>query len=206
MFKVVIKLMAGLCFATFLSGCAAEKVWAPDSEIQRVTYRHNGPPKLTLFTMVNVRSGSGAHTSMMINGSQRVIWDPSGSFAHPRIPERNDVLFGATPQVADVYTRYHARETFYVVVQELEVSAAVAEKALQLALNTGAIGNAYCAHSTSGILSQLPGLTGIKQQMFPNKLAEEFGRIPGVKTRTLREHDSDDNSKVLLDFNPKAPT
>ncbi|MBU2981875.1 hypothetical protein KO498_08610 [Lentibacter algarum] len=202
----LIKLLVGLSFAVFLSGCAADPVWAPDADIERVTYRHNGPPKLTLFTMVNVRSGAGAHTSMMINASQRVIWDPSGSFAHETIPERNDVLFGANPRMVDFYTRYHARETFYVIVQEVEVPAATAEKALQLAMANGAVGNAFCAHSTAGILRQLPGFGSIPQQMYPNKLSAAFGKIPGVTSRTLREDDSDDNSHVLRDYDPTTGT
>ncbi len=202
MFRFLSKLTLGLVLAGLLAGCAADPVWAPDAEIQKVAYRHNGPPKITLFTMVNVRSGAGAHTSMMINGSQRIIWDPSGSFKHPRIPERNDVLFGANPQVADVYTRYHARETFYVKVQEKVVSPEVAEKAMQLAMKNGAVMNAYCAHSTSSILSKLPGFESIKPQMYPNKVAEQFAQLPGVSERILREYDSDDNSKVLRDFVP----
>ncbi|PIE12282.1 MAG: hypothetical protein CSA70_10350 [Rhodobacterales bacterium] len=185
-----------------LVGCAADPVWAPDDVVQRAAYRHPGPPKLTLFTMISNTNGSGAHTSMMINASQRVIFDPSGSFHHPTIPERNDVLFGVTPQVADVYTRYHARNTYHVVVQELVVPAETAEKAMRLALANGAVMNAYCAHSTSGIISQLPGMTHIKQGMYPKKLAEQFGKLPGVKTRRLYEYDDDDNSRVLKEWDP----
>jgi hypothetical protein len=141
--------------ALSLVACSKPATWASDEDLAKVQYRDAGPTKLTLFTMINNRSGAGAHTSLMISASQRVIWDPAGSFYHPTIPERNDVLFGIRPQVADAYTRYHARETFHVIVQELEVSPAVAEQALQLALARGNVGDAQCALSTSGILSQL---------------------------------------------------
>ena len=202
MYRLLTKLAAGLSLAALLAGCSADRVWAPDDAVAQAAYRHDGPPKLTLFTMVNVRTGAGAHTSMMINGSQRVIWDPSGSFHHDSIPERNDLLYGATPRVADFYTRYHARQSYFVIVQELEVPAATAEMAIQLAANNGAVQNAYCAHSTSGILSQLPGFGSIPQQMFPKKLSAAFGQLPGVTSRTLREYDSDDNSRVLRDYVP----
>ena len=116
------KLVLAFCAAFALSGCAAERVWAPDDAVARAAYRHDGPPRLTLFTMINNRTGAGAHTSLMINGSQRVIFDPAGSFKHETLPERHDVVYGITPPVADVYTRYHARKTYHVKVQELDVS------------------------------------------------------------------------------------
>lgn len=122
------KVFVALCLALTVSACSKPAAWASDEDLAKVQYRDAGPTKLTLFTMINNRSGVGAHTSLMISASQRVIWDPAGSFYHPSIPERNDVLFGISPRVADVYTRYHARETFHVIVQELEVSPDVAEK------------------------------------------------------------------------------
>ena len=58
----------------------------------------------------------------MINGSQRVIFDPAGTVRLSAVPERGDVLYGISPKVADFYARAHARETFHVVIQEIEVS------------------------------------------------------------------------------------
>ncbi|MCV2892928.1 hypothetical protein [Lentibacter sp. XHP0401] len=189
---IFLKVFLALGLALTVSACAKEAVWAPDEVIDKVKYRDTGPNKLTLFTMINNRSGQGAHTSLMISGSQRVIWDPAGSFYHPAIPERNDVLFGISPRVADVYTRYHARETFHVIVQEVEVSPAVAERALQLAMNKGNVGDAQCALSTSGILSQLAGFESINVGWYPKKLAEQFGALPGVTERKLYEYDNAD--------------
>lgn len=189
--------------ALSLAGCAADPVWAPEEAVRAVQYRHPGPPRLTLFTMISNSSGAGGHSSLMINGSQRVIFDPSGSFHHERIPERNDVLFGITPQIADVYTRYHARETWHVVVQEIDVSPQVAEMALKLAQEYGAVPNAYCANATSAILRQLPGFGSIRQGMYPVKLAEQFRLISGVSERTLHEYDSDDNSRALENWDPE---
>jgi hypothetical protein len=197
------KILFAILAAVTLAGCAADPVWAPEEAVRAVQYRHPGPPRLTLFTMISNDTGAGGHTSLMVNGSQRVIFDPSGSFHHEAIPERNDVLFGITPQVADVYTRYHARETWHVVVQEIDVSPQVAELALKLAQEYGAVPNAYCAHSTSAILRQLPGFGRLKQGMYPVKLAEQFRTIPGVRERTLHEYDSDDNSKALEDWDPE---
>lgn len=189
--------------ALALSACSKPAKWSSDEELARVQYRAAGPAKLTLFTMINNRSGAGAHSALMINASQRVIWDPAGTFHHPAIPERHDVLFGINPQVADVYTRYHARQTFHVVVQELEVSPEVAETALGLVKGHGNVADAQCALTTSRILQQLPGFESIKVGWYPKALAEQFAAFEGVTERRLYEYDDAnlaayDPSKVKL--------
>ena len=197
------RLLLAFAALSMLGGCSGVSVWADDETVAQAAYRHPGPPRLTLFTMVSNSTGNGGHTSLMINGSQRVIWDPAGSFKHETIPERNDVLYGITPPVADVYTRYHARETWHVVVQELDVSPQVAEAAIRAVQAYGAVGAANCARSTSDILSKLPGFGQVTQTWYPVKLSEQFAQFSGVRTRKLHEYDSDDNTKVLLDWNPQ---
>lgn len=194
-------LILAFCAVFALTGCAVENVRAPNEDVARAAYVHDGPPRLTLFTMLNVKTGAGAHTSLMINGSQRVIWDPAGSFKHETIPEQDDVLFGIRPAVADVYTRYHARKTYYVRIQTLDVSPEMAERAIALVRGYGPVPAAYCAKSTSEIMAQLfPGQ--IVPGFYPKKLSEQFARIPGVTQQELREYDSDDNSKVLAEWDP----
>ncbi len=198
-------IIAALCGLFLLAGCAAESTWASDEFVRKRAYKHDGPPRITLFTMINNKTGAGAHTSLMINASQRVIFDPAGSFKHETIPERNDVVFGITPAVADGYTRYHARETFHVRVQTLDVSPELAEGMMRAVMEYGAVPSAQCALSTSTVLSGFfPGQ--ISRGWYPKKLAEQFQQIPGVSSRTLREYDSDDNSKVLEDWDPNRLT
>ncbi|WP_297768597.1 hypothetical protein [uncultured Roseovarius sp.] len=189
--------------ASTLAGCAAESVWAPDEEVARAAYRHSGPPRLTMFTMLNNNNGSGAHTSLMINGSQRVIFDPAGSFNKgDHLPERNDVLYGITPAVADVYTRYHARKTYRVRIQQLDVSPEQAERAMQLAKANGPVPQAQCSLATSRILSELfPAQVGTS--WLPRKTADAFATVPGVTEETLYEYDSDDNSNILAEWDPE---
>ncbi|MEQ8901516.1 MAG: hypothetical protein RID11_03405 [Roseovarius sp.] len=194
-------LVLALGAMVFLAGCATESVWAPDDAVARAAYRHDGPPRLTVYTMINNNSGGGAHTSLMINGSQRVIFDPAGSFKHDTIPERNDVLFGITPPVEDVYTRYHARKTYHVQIQRLDVSPELAERAIQLVKANGPVPSAQCSLATSRILGELfPGR--IRTSWFPRKTAEDFGKIPGVTEEKLYEYDGDDNSNVLAAWDP----
>lgn len=139
----------------------------------------------------------------MINGSQRVIFDPAGSVRHETVPERNDVLYGITPGVADFYTRAHARATHHVVVQRIVVSPEVAERALQLAISNGSVGQAQCALSVSAILRQLPGFQGVKSTWFPVKLSESFGQVPGVVTERFYEYDDEDKSVALRAYDPQ---
>ncbi|MBI1417388.1 MAG: hypothetical protein GC146_09210 [Limimaricola sp.] len=180
-----------------LAGCGAQHVWAPDEAVARAFYHFDGPPSLTLFTMKNVGSGNGAHSSLMINASQRVIFDPAGSFSVPEIPERDDVLFGITPRIEQYYISYHSRITYYTVSQEIDVSPEVAEMALQLALANGPVAKAHCTLATSGILKRLPGFESIHSTWFPDNLEKQLARFPGVVTHEYRETDSDDKSIAL---------
>lgn len=200
------RVLQGLAFAAAAStlvACTTPNTGGKSlEEVARAAYVHNGPPKLTLYTMLNNRSGSGAHTSLLINGSQRVAFDPAGSFRHPRIISRNDTVYGMTPFMVDQYTRFHARETFHVVIQEIEVSPEVAEKALQLAVNHPAVMQAHCAISTANLLKQLPGFEDVQPGYQPTKLMEYF-KAKGATFERLYEYDDDDKSKVLKDFVPE---
>jgi len=174
--------------------------------ISSASYRHDGPTALTLYTMINNRSGAGAHTSLMINGSQRVVFDPAGTVRLSAVPERGDVLYGITPQVADFYARAHARETYHVVIQEIDVSPEVAEQALRLAIASGPAASGFCSASTSAVLRQLPGFESIGRTFFPKRLMADFGKLPGVRTTKLFENDEDDKSVAIAQFESSLAT
>ncbi len=184
-----------------LSGCAAQSIWAPDDVIARAIYRDEGPKHLTLYTMKNNGSDNGAHSALLINASQRVMFDPAGSWKQERMPERNDVLFGASPELEQYYVSFHARVTYYVIGQSVAVPDEVAEQALNLALVAGPVSQANCTRFTSRLLRQLPGFESIRQTWFPNKLEEDFAKLPGVETRTYRENDADDKSVAAEQIN-----
>lgn len=185
-------------FPLALAGCAAESVLAPEAEVQRALYHADGPPKLTLFTVQSTRSGSGAHSGLMVSGSHRALFDPAGTFYHPAAPEQNDVLFGITDTVLKVYIDYHARETFDVLIQEIEVSPEVAARAMAEIQAYGAVPNAQCNLAISRILSRLDGFESIPVGWFPNKTAEVLGQLPGVTSRRVTDDDADQNHGVLF--------
>ena len=164
-----------------LAGCGGgDPVWAPDDIVNAAIYRGAGEKSLTLYTMRNTGSGNGAHSSLLVDASQRVMFDHAGTFGHSTIPERNDVLFGMNPRVEDYYVSYHARSSFYVEGQRIVVSAAVAEQALRLVMAHGAVPKAGCAKAVGTVLRQLPGFESMPSSYFPNNLRNKFGTLPGV--------------------------
>ncbi|MFO8127171.1 hypothetical protein [Yoonia sp.] len=183
-----------------LSACTAQEVWAPQDVVTRAIYRKPGRKYITLYTMKNVDSDNGAHSSLLINASQRVLFDPAGSFEQKVMPERNDVLFGATPRLENFYVSFHARSTYYVVGQSVDVSPEVAEQALNLALVSGPVAQANCARVTSRILRQLPGFENIRQTWGPNRIQEDFAKLPDVTTLEYREDDADDKTLALAEI------
>lgn len=181
-----------------VAGCGAEHVWAPEAEVQRALYRAEGPTKLTLFTVISTRSGSGAHSALMVTGDHRAMFDPAGTFYHPDAPERNDVHFGITENVLKVYIDYHARETFDVRIQEIPVSPEVARMAMREIQAYGAVPKAHCNVAVTSVLSRLPGFQNVPRGYFPLPTADWFATLPGVTERIVTDDDADANHGVLL--------
>lgn len=196
-----------LCLAGLfmLAACTAQPVWAPDDAVARARYVSDAPPSITLFTVLNNTSNAGEHSALLINGSQRVMFDPAGTWRHPMLPERNDVHFGMSPKMVDFYIDYHARENFRVVEQTIPVTPEVAEMALQRVLGHGAVPKAQCARATSSILRGLPGFSSIPSTLGPKKVMRAFGQLPGVTERVIRDSDANHNHGVLLVQAQEAP-
>nr|WP_174819441.1 hypothetical protein [Ruegeria lacuscaerulensis] len=179
--------------AVTVAGCTgSQRPQAEQAEIVSRSYRDPGPSTLTLYTMISTRTGSGAHTSLMISGSERVIFDPAGSFRADVVPIKDDVLYGITPNVERAYRSSHARETHYARIQTVEVTPQQAEIALQLAKQSGPVAGAFCANSTAQLLQQVPGFEQIETTFYPVKLSDQFAQLPGVQTAEYRENDDAD--------------
>ena len=180
-----------------LAACGAEAVWAPEEAVARARFEPAGPPTVTLYTMISNRSGSGGHSALMIDGDQRLLFDPAGSWHHPMVPERNDVLFGMSPQLLGFYIDYHARETFHIVAQEVEVSPEVAAQLSRAVQDYGAVPSAQCSLSISTILRDVPGWDHIRRSYFPVRTMNAFAEIPGVRSEQIFDDDSDNNTELL---------
>ncbi|MCA0953043.1 hypothetical protein LCM16_03035 [Mameliella alba] len=192
--------MTALGSSILVAGCAGS-MSGPDSspaEAAAAAYRHPGEPEIILYTMINNRTGAGAHSSMLINApSQRVIYDPAGSVRFSSVPEIGDVLYGITPQAKQFFESAHARSTYRMLALSRPVDGAVAELALKLVREKGPTGPALCSNAVSDVLGQLPGFEPLRGIWTPKKLANGFEKLPNVTRRVLREDDGDDKDAAI---------
>lgn len=194
----LLRLCLGLIVVLGLAACGAEPKWAPQDQVDAARFVSEEPTSITLYTVVNNRTGSGAHSAILVNASERVIFDPAGTWYHPKLPERNDVTFGMTDKAIAFYLDYHTRVTYDTIEQTIFVSPEVAELVLERVKAYGAAAKGTCTVATSGVLRGVPGFKGLPATWFPKALSREFGKVPGVTTRVVTDDDADDNTGVLL--------
>lgn len=194
----VIRLLFGLSVTgLLLAGCGASSPNADSATIAAVSYRNSGPTYMTLYTMINNRSGAGAHSGLVIAASETILFDPAGSFYLDGIPERDDILYGISPGIERAYKSAHARSSHHVVVQRVALTPQQAQVAYQLALQKGSVIDAFCSNATSTLIGKVPGFESIKTTFSPKKLSDRFGEFPGVTTELYYEDDSPDLAATL---------
>lgn len=181
----ILRVAAALLLAVSLAGCVGEEVWAPDEAVAQAVYVAPGPASVTLITSINTRNNSGAHSALLIDGAQRLLFDPAGSWHNPGIPERNDVLFGMSPPYLDAYVAFQSAGVFEVRMQTIEVSEEVAAELSRAVQAYGAVGPAYCSRSITEILGRTPGFTAITQTFYPLNTMAQFARLPGVREQVI---------------------
>ena len=181
---MILRLFA-IALLAVLAACTKPVVFAPDAEVQAARYRHAGPTELVLYDVVRNASGGGEHAALLINASERVLFDPAGSWTHPEAPERHDVHHGITPRMLQTYLGYHSSFDYHVMVYRLQVTPAVAERVKQLAQAYGPVPDAQCARSIGTILRQVPGFEGIADTWYPSTLAASFATLPGVEVSRI---------------------
>lgn len=194
----VLRSLAAALVLPFLAACGADNVYAPPAEVAARAYASPDAPKLTLLTAINNRSGEGGHSALMVSGSQRVIFDPAGTWYNPAAPERGDVIFGITPKILEFYIDYHARPTYHMVVQELTVTPELAARALALVEANGPAPKATCGRAVSGILRDL-GYTQVGRSWYPGSIMRDFQKLPGV-VRSEVYDDTDDVTTPAPDY------
>jgi len=194
----MMRLMMALLAVLSLTACAADREFASDAEVAAAQFVSSAPTSVTLFTVISTRNGSGAHSGMLINGAERVIYDPAGTWHHPKLPERYDMHYGMSEKMVNFYIDYHARETFNVVEQTVPVTPQQAALVKARAQQYGAARKAYCSSSITEILSGVPGFESVGRTMLPKILSQGFAALPGVTTRTITDDDADENHGVLL--------
>lgn len=184
MLRAILSLLALVTVA----GC---EIYAPATpeEISRAVYVSDEPTSVSLVSMVNARTGRSAHSALMINGSQRVLYDPAGTFTHPDLPRAGDVHYGMAPKFVDYYERYHARFSHFVHVQTVEVDRATADRVIASAQAEGKTLKFQCGLAVGGALEGLPLFADVRRSWFPEGAREDFARIPGAVDRYVYEDD-----------------
>lgn len=180
-----------------LAACAADAKFASDSALAQARFVSGEPPSVTLYTVVNNNSEAGAHSGLLIDGRERVLYDPAGTWYHPTVPERADLHYGITDRMLSFYIDYHARVSFRVIEQKRYVPQSTIDLILQRTIAKGAAAKATCSQTLSSILIGVPGFEDIRQTWFPNQMSKDFGKAPGVSYRVIRDGDPDENSGVL---------
>lgn len=188
----MIRFLLALVAALALAGCEIYQPASPD-EILRAHYVSPEPPSVSLLSMVNARTGRSAHSALLINGSQQVLYDPAGTFTHPDLPRHGDVHYGMAPRYVDYYERYHARFDYYVHVQKVEVSRAVADQLLANAQARGKTLKMHCALAVAAVLQPVAPFAHVRSSYFPETPRRDFARIPGVQNRLVEDSDVGQN-------------
>lgn len=184
-----------------LGGCADKTPQASDADMARYSYVSSDPPSLTLVTSISNRSNAGAHSALIINGPERAVFNPAGSWRHPRAPEQGDFHRNFSPGMEKWFFDYHARETFRIRAQTVEVPPEVAAQALEAARNWGSVPPAQCTRAITRILGDLPGFEQMGVSWFPLHASADFARLPGVTTVLYTDDSPDDWSDLDLEFN-----
>ena len=184
-----------LAFAAVLAlaGCEIYTPATPE-EIARARYVSPDPPSITLMSMVNARSGKSAHTGLLINGSEQVLFDPAGTFTHPALPRAGDVHYGMTPRYVDYYERYHARFDYYVEAERVPVTRAEADQILANAKAHGKSMKMTCALTMADVLRPVPRFADAPSSVFPEALRAYFADLPGVEIRYVTDSDVGKNN------------
>jgi hypothetical protein len=177
-----------LCAVLALSGCEFYRAAAPE-QVTAARYVGTEPPSVTLLSMVNDRNDRAAHSALLINGSERVIYDPAGTFQHPDLPRRGDIHYGISPRYLDYYERYHARFDYYVHAQTVPVSRATADQILANAQAKGKTPKMLCAEAITSAIRPVEPFTHVGITLFPEGVRKDFARIPGVQDSYVREDD-----------------
>lgn len=183
------RLFLALAALVLVAGCTRNTQFNPPEEMAQFAYQNTGPTSITLYTIVNRRTGSGAHTALQVNASERVLFDPAGSYRAEGVQRSGDVLYGYSPTLEQSYTSTHARTSHLVRKVTVPVSPEVAEAALRQVKANGPVGAAHCAQSTSSILRTLPGMQSVEQTYYPKQLEASFRVLPGASSTTVIEDD-----------------
>ena len=183
----------GLLIVLGMVSACAEHIVSDPATVAAVRYKSDEPPYVELVTMVKKSTGKGAHSALIINASERVIFDPAGTFQHEELAEVEDVHHGATDRLVSYYQRYHARFSHFVHVQRVYLDPQTAERLLRRAQSNGAVGKMFCSNETAQVLKTVPQFSNFRTSMFPELLRVDMAKVPNVIDSYVYEDDDGQN-------------
>jgi len=187
----IIRASLALCAMALLAACGGDRIYASSAEVARARFVAGPPAYVTLYTGINDRSGAGVHSALLVNASERVLFDPAGTWSSPEAPERGDVHFGMTDRMVNFFLDYHARDSetqkFHVIERTIPVPPEVAQEVMERMIAYGSVPKAHCALSVASVLRGVDGFQSLPVTWFPKQLGKAFGELPGVRTRIVTE-------------------
>ncbi|MEM8592582.1 MAG: hypothetical protein AAGF13_08655 [Pseudomonadota bacterium] len=180
-----------------LAACTTkETVFATQGVVDAAFVHNNGPTRIEVFSSFTVGSNTGAHTALLIQADQNVVFDPAGTFSHSRLPERHDVIYGMSESARKVFIDYHTRETYWTTLQSIEVSPETAQFCLRQAEQAGPVPDAMCTRSITTILAEAPAMpVDVRVTWFPRNLHDQLLDQPAVIRQEFRQNDDADKEK-----------
>ena len=182
---MMIRLLTSFLALILLVGCTADHKWASDADVARARYVDPNPAYITLFTSINTRTKAGVHSAILINGTERVLYDPAGSWDQPAAPERGDLRYGMTPQMLANYSDFQGTAPFELIQQTIFVTPEVAEQIKQAAIAHGSANKAACTNALGQVLRTAPQFASLPSTLFPKRMSLAFAQLPGVQTRVI---------------------
>ena len=166
---------------------------------------HPGGATVTLVTVLRSKGGAGTHSALIVNGNQRVIFDPSGSFNHESLTIRGDVIYGANPAVVDTYIDYHTHNTHDTSALTVHVPDEITEDLLVRIMKLGYVQRAHCAQSISSLLHDTHGFESIRTTFFPKNLMENFLELKNVRWVRFSQPDETERSEKIYTWVGQKP-
>lgn len=185
---LMVRMILALTLVWGLGACSDPSSASPEA-IAAAHYVSGKEPSLTVITMRNGGSDIAEHTGLLINGSEQVLFDPAGNFRHPQAPRSGDVHYGINEGIYQRYLSFHARQGYYLEIQEVPVSLETADALIARAQSQGVTRQLFCASTVSEVLNDTPPFEGISVSMVPGSIARYFAKYPGVVTTEFHEND-----------------
>jgi len=197
----LLRIVLAMLALASLSACVSPLDAPPADQIARNAYVSSKPTSVTLVTMINGENGKGEHSALLINGSERVLYDPAGSFSLPKyVHENRDIHYGVTDEVMNIYNYYHARRSHYVEMLTLNVPRDMADQLISRADAQGPQPKMFCGQAVSKVLKPVGPFGDVPITFWPGPIHEAFRKVPGVTSEIVREDDVGQN----ITFAPKS--